>query len=239
MSSSTTASPVLADRDSNDVVTLTMNRPKFNLLDLELMDLLHVELAAAIDSGARAIVLTGSNSCFCAGLDTRALAAYDESQRRRVVELLNAVVRELYGAPVPTVAAVPGHALAGGLIFALACDRRFVTSEPCRLGLPEVQAGVPYPAVPLLVAKAELSPMLLRILALGGDPLTPQAAVDGGIFDAAVPESDLLGRAQEEANTLAGHPAYSRIKAQLRADVCASADDIIETGSDPMLQSWL
>jgi enoyl-CoA hydratase len=239
MSSSSPDSLVLSDRDKDGVVTLTMNRPRFNALDLELMDLLRLELAAALAAEARAIVLTGANSCFCAGLDTRALAAYDDSERRRTVEVLNAFVRELYGAPIPTVAAVPGHALAGGLIFALACDRRFVTSEPCKLGLPEVQAGVPYPAVPLLIAKEELGPELTRTLALGGDPLTPQDAVDHGIFDAVVAESDLLNRARAEAAVLAGHPAYTKVKAQLRADVCTRADEIIKTASDPMLQSCL
>ena len=239
MSSSPSDRVVITNRDSDGVVTLTMNRPKFNALNLELLDLLRQELAAAVAANARAIVLAGANSCFCSGLDTRALADYDGRERRRIVELLNGFVSELYSAPIPTVAAVPGHALAGGLIFALACDRRFVTSAPCRLGLPEVQAGVPYPAVPLLVVKAELGPTLTRVLALGGDPLTPQQAVDHGLFDAAIDEGELLGRARSEAVVLAGHPAYARVKAQLREDVCTRAEEIIESASDPMLKAWL
>lgn len=239
MTDTASDSPVLSSRDSDGIVTLTMNRPRFNLLDIELMDRLRAELSAAIDSDAKAVVLTGASSCFCAGLDTRALGAYNDGQRRRTVELLNQLTRDLYGAPVPTVAAVPGHALAGGLIFALACDRRYVTTNPCKLGLPEVQAGVPYPAVPLLVAEAELGPRLMRILGLGGEPLQPDEAVANGIFDAALSEDELVDKARSEAAVLAGHAAYARIKAQLRADVCEKADEVIANATDPMLHSWL
>lgn len=239
MSSETNDRLVLTDRDDNDVVTLTMNRPPLNLLDLDLMELLLQELQAAIASDASAIVLTGGNSCFCPGLDTRALANYNDKERRRTVELLNAFIRELYGAPVPTIAAVPGHALAGGLIFALACDRRFVTSEKCRLGLPEVQAGVPFPAIPLLVVKAELGPQLTSKLVLSGEPITPQESVECGLFDEALEEEGLLGRSLAEASKLASLPAYGRVKSQLRADVCKQSDEIIKAASDPMLESWL
>ena len=239
MSSSAPDSLVLSEQNQEGIVTLTMNSPKLNLLNLEMLEQLRTKLKSAIENGCSGIVLTGANACFCAGLDTRALASYDSIQQRQIVEHLNAFVRELYGAPVPTVAAVHGHALAGGLIFALACDRRFVTSEKCRLGLPEVQAGVPYPAVPLLVAKAELGPALTRTLALGGNPLLPQEAVDLGLFDESLAAADVLERARAEADVLAGHPAYARVKAQLRTDVCAQADQVIEAQSDPMLKSWV
>lgn len=239
MADTTSQSPVLSHRDADGIVTLTMNRPRFNLLDIEMMEGLSDELSAALADGAAGVVLTGAGSCFCAGLDTKALAAYAADERRRTVELLNSLVFDLYRAPVPTVAAVPGHALAGGLIFALACDRRFVTAEHCKIGLPEVQAGVPFPAVPLLVAEAELGPQLMRVIALGGEPLSPEAAVSHGIFDAVVPEAELAARARQTAAELSGHPAYARIKAQLRDSVSSAAAQTIAYASDPMLDSWL
>lgn len=239
MSQSTAGSLVIAERSDNDVVTLTMNRPRFNTLDLEMLHLLHSELSTAVNSNARAIVLAGAHSCFCAGLDTRALQSYDAADRRRTVEILNILVRDLYAAPLPTVAAVPGHALAGGLVFALACDRRYVTTDACKLGLPEVQAGVPYPAVPMIVVDTELDPSTRRFLVLGGNPMTPQEAVDRGVFDAAVDPAELLTVARAKATELAGHSAYGRIKVQLRAGAIARANHIIETAADPMLGDWI
>lgn len=239
MSQSTAGSLVITERSDTDVVTLTMNKPRFNTLDLEMMHLLHSELAIAVKSNARAIVLTGAHSCFCAGLDTRALQTYDVGDQRRTVEILNILVRDLYGAPVPTIAAVPGHALAGGLVFALACDRRYVTTGACKLGLPEVQAGVPYPAVPMIVVDAELDASTRRLLVLGGNPITPQEAVNRGVFDAAVDPAELLAFARTQADELAGPAAFGRIKAQLRADALACANHIIETAADPMLGDWI
>lgn len=239
MSQSTVGSLVIAERSDSDVVTLTMNKPRFNTLDLEMMHLLHSELTTAVKSNARAIVLTGAHSCFCAGLDTRSLQSYDAGDRRRTVEILNVLVRDLYRAPVPTIAAVPGHALAGGLVFALACDRRYVTTDACKLGLPEVQAGVPYPAVPMIVVDTELDASTKRLLVLGGHPMTPQEAVNRGVFDAAVAPAELLDFAHAQADALAGLAAFGRIKAQLRADALARANHIIEAATDPMLGDWI
>lgn len=74
----------------------------------------------------------------------------------------------LYGPPIPTVAAVNEHALGGGLMIALGCDVRFVARGAHKLGLTQVTAGVPFPAVPIAVAHAELTPSAARRLVLTG-----------------------------------------------------------------------
>lgn len=128
------------------VAVLTMSNPPLNLVTMELtarMDQLLRELAA--DRGLRALVVTGAGErAFCAGSDIREFPEFFEKRldpMKSKVEPENEMYRRLAQFPVPTVAAVNGAALGGGLELALACDL-IVTDEQARLGLPELRLGV-------------------------------------------------------------------------------------------------
>ena len=131
---------------TDGVAVLTINNPPLNLVTMELtarMDELLQELAA--DDGLRALVVTGGGErAFCAGSDIREFPEFFERRLDPVkskVEPENEMYRRLAEFPVPTVAAVNGTALGGGLELALACDL-IVTEDRARLGLPELRLGV-------------------------------------------------------------------------------------------------
>jgi enoyl-CoA hydratase len=226
--------------DREGVMVLTFDRPPVNAMDAASAEALRsafTEIDAA--PPGRALVITGAGKAFSAGLDLKVVPRYSREQQREMVSTINATMAALYRMARPTVAALNGHAMAGGLVLALACDYRIATTTPCKLGLTEVNVGVPYPAVALLVTREELPAHTARVLALTGKTFAPDEALRMGIVDELAPPAELLARAIEQGRRLGAFAAYGRIKAQFRARAYAEVAEILEKGSDPMLERWI
>lgn len=215
---------------------LRLSRPPVNALWVDILGELEQALEREAKAGTPAIVLTGAGACFSAGIDTKAAAAAGPEQQVAGVNAINRTVSMLFGLGLPVVAAVNGHALGGGLVIPLACDVIVVTSEPCKLGLTEVAAGVPFPAVALAAVRARLSPPVFNNLCLTGRTFGPQEALALGVVDE-VRTGDLLERAATVASELASFPAYGRVKEQVRSPQLAEMRELAER--DPMLTTWL
>ena len=113
------------------IAVVTLTRPRANAMNLELTE----EIAAVFqrlgqDGSVRSVVLTGQGKSFCAGVDLKAVPDFDEAQQRRMVDALNRAFYSVYSCPVPVVAAINGHAIAGGLVLALCCDWRIAVDTP-------------------------------------------------------------------------------------------------------------
>lgn len=227
---------------TDGVATFRFDRPPVNAIDNPL--LVEAETALArleSDDDVRALVLTGAGPCFSAGLDLKLIPSYPPEEQRRTMTGINQLVAKLYALPIPTVAAVHGHAIAGGLVIALVCDYRVGTTAPCRLGLTEGRAGIPFPAVAMAVVRAELPPAAARRLTLLARNYEPSAALADGVLDELQPPDAVLARARAVARDLGGIPrlAYARIKQQLRADTLAFNARIVASGTDPLVDGWL
>ena len=222
------------------IAVVTLNRSPVNALNTAFLAQLGEAMEGLEDNPeAKAVVITGSGKVFSAGLDLKEVPGYSVQEQRTMIRTLGVTLGRLYAFPRPTVAAINGHAIAGGLILALATDRRLAACDPDQepqLGLTEVKVGIPFPAAPLAIVKAELTPTAARILTLGGDLHNASAARAMGVVDALHPGTELLDRAREVAGQLAQLPTatYARIKAQLRS----SALEAIEKANteDALLQ---
>ena len=136
----------MIELEQRGVVTiLRMARGKGNALNLELVEALSDALDRLAGSAARAGILTGQGSVFGAGVDLPVLVEGGAGYVRRFLPLLQRAFEQLATFPKPLVAAVNGHAIAGGAILMLACDQRLLARGTARVGLTEVLVGVEFP----------------------------------------------------------------------------------------------
>jgi enoyl-CoA hydratase len=222
-------------RSDEGLSVITLTRAPVNALTRELIDAITEAFGVEVAGGARAIVLAGAGTCFCAGIDTKVAAAASEQERAASVLAINAMVSVIYSTPVPVVASIAGHAYGGGLVLALACDARVAAEGEYRLALNEVAAGVPFPAGPLRVVTAELEPSVARDLCLTGRPVQPPEALALRLVDELVPAAQALERARALAGELAAHGVYAVVKEQLRRPVAEELARIVASGTDPLL----
>ena len=148
------------------------------------------------------------------------------------------LVRELFVFGAPVVAALPGHAIAGGLIVAAAADERIASAGRGELGLSEVLLGVPVPQCLLEIFRHLLGARGMERLAAAGENLPVEAARSAGLVDQVVPPAELLDRAVERTQKLAAlpHAAHAAIKRRARTAALARFDQARER--DPFLDVW-
>ena len=219
---------------------VSVQRPPANAIDISLLTQLSTTLRELEQRrDVTAVVLTGAGKAFSAGLDLKLVPTYDRSQQNELLRILNQVLYQLYALPIPTVAAVNGHAIAGGLVLALACDMRVVVDTGALLGLTEVRAGVPFPVAAMAVVNAELSAATARELVLGGKNYDSSRALALGMVDELQPAEQVLARSKAIARDLSAAPreSYGRIKRQLRQ--AASAEIERAQGADPLHGNWI
>jgi enoyl-CoA hydratase len=210
------------------ILTLRLAHGKASALDVELLEALERELADL--AGARAIVLTGTGSIFSAGVDLFRIVDGGAAYVDRFFPLLSRFVRTLFTAPIPVVAAVNGHAIAGGGVMTLGADYRLMADGNGRLGVPELLVGVPFPAAALEVVRFAVPADRVQATVYTGRTLPPREALAQGLVDEVVDVDALLRRAREVAAQLASlHPAAFRMtKQHLRAETVARMDAAAE-----------
>jgi methylglutaconyl-CoA hydratase len=191
--------------------TILLNRPeKRNALTPQLIDDLTQALeAAAANPHCRVIIITGAGSSFCAGLDlehlrtlstapsgTHAAAESDRADTERIATLL----RTLYCLPRPTIAAVNGPAIAGGMGIATLCDFTLAVPE-AKFGYTEVRIGF-VPAVVSAFLRTQIGDKASRELLLTGRLFSAEEAHSLGLVTRVVPEPELLREARNLATRL-------------------------------------
>jgi enoyl-CoA hydratase len=227
---------------SNGIAVVTLANPPMNALDAALLEeLAKLFEGLAADRAIRAAVIAADGPAFSAGLNLKTAPGLDRLEQRRLVDALNDGFGTLYAWPKPLVAAVNGHAIAGGLILALCADWRIVADVPMQISLAEVRVGVTYPVAALQIARAALAPSAARRLILLGEAVDAAAAEALAIVDERVPPETLLARAVAQAERHAGLPpqAFAIIKRELRAAELERIAAARAGQGEPRLASWL
>ena len=188
---------------------------------------------------ARGIVLTGYERYFSAGLDLVGLYELDRPQMDAFVAEFDRVMLQVFAFPRPVVAAVNGHAVAGGCILALACDARLMAEGDVRIGLNEIRLGLPFPAAALEIARRAIPPESLDGVLYGGPLYTPEEALSRGLVDG-LDAADVVVEARVFCERLADLPgrAFETIKASLKAPAIRRAEETLDELRGAFVEAW-
>ena len=200
------------------VALFRVEHGKGGALDVELCDEIATHFRAVAHSDAHAVVLTGTGSAFSAGVDLRRVLSGGAPYVERFLPALDRAFEAVFACPLPVVAAVNGHAIAGGCVLACACDQRLMSDSKGRVGVPELQVGVPFPWLALEILRTTTPREHLAELVYRGRTYSASEAVARGLVDEIVESEQLLPRALELARSLGNLPreAFCLAKAQLR-----------------------
>ena len=188
------------------VAVVTLARPeRLNAMNVAMWaDLRTVceEVEARWPHELRVMVFTGEGRSFCVGGDVDDFATLvSEQDRSRYLENVLAVYERIETLPVPTVAAVHGHALGGGCELTLVCDL-VVADETATFGLPETRLGL-FPGVAVARGVARVTSQWLKYLVFTGQAIDAATAAGAGLVNEVVPAGRALERATEIASTIA------------------------------------
>ena len=203
---------------NNGIAVVSIRHGKANALDIELCEGLAECFGGLAASGARAVVLTGQGRMFSAGVDLVRLSAGGPDYVREFLPALHRFYNAVFFMPKPVVAAINGHAIAGGAILACCADRRIMAGASGRIGVTELLVGVPFPALAMEILRFALPARHLPEATLGGATFDSEAALERGWVDEVVEPDALVQDAVAAATRLAqlSPPAFAQTKHQLR-----------------------
>ena len=164
------------------VAVLRLNNGVTNAISSELVDDL-LESVKQVKSEFNGLVLAGGEKFFCIGLDLPALLQLDQPDMIEFYGRFEQAFFDLYTLPVPTACAINGHATAGGAIFAMSCDFRFVSSGRRLIGLNEVKIGVPVPYLADLMLRQIVGDRCATDMMFSGKFVEPEEAKKFGLVD--------------------------------------------------------
>jgi enoyl-CoA hydratase/carnithine racemase len=225
---------LLLDEPAAGVVRLTISNPaKRNALDHPILDAISATLGqlAASDSPTRCVLVTGAHGMFSAGYDIGEIPdeEFEERAERLVAHPFTQAIDALEAFPWPTLAALPGHTIGGGLELALACDLR-VAQTGIKLGMPPAKLGLVYSHTGLRRFIDALGAARTRELFLLGSYIDASTALGWGLVNRVTDAEQLEHVSLELAAELAGNAPLSQrgnkrvIAALLRAESELPAD---------------
>jgi len=221
-------------RHEDGVAVLTMQHGKANALDSEFCAALAARFNELSTSEAKAVVLTGQGSMFSAGVDLKRLSAGGAAYVRAFLPALHALYEAVFFHPKPVVAAINGHAIAGGAILACCADRRIMGSESGRIGVTELLVGVPFPVLAFEILRFAVPPLYLPEFVYTGATYMADDALECGWVDEIAEPEELIEDAISVALELAeiSPPAFAQTKAQLRQTVIERVGSGAATDAD-------
>lgn len=223
----------------DEIAVLRMRAGKANAIGPAFLEAMRARVRELAASDASAVVLTGDGRFFSAGLALPELVALDRAAMRDMIRAFEEVMEAVHALALPVVAAIDGHAIAGGCVLALQCDRRLMAAGGAKIGLNEVALGIGLPPSAVEALRAAVPASSVLDIALRGELFVPDAARALGLVDEVVPAGELEGRAVDLARELgANGAAYAQIKSALRQPALERMRASREEAIERWLDTW-
>ena len=221
--------------ERGEITIVRLAHGKVNALDVELLEAITATFAS-LERG-RTVVFTGTGRSFSAGVDLKRIVDGGPDYVRVFRPALSAAVKAVFYHPGPVVAAVNGHAIAGGCVLAAACDIRLMSGGT--IGLSEMLVGVPFPGVPLEVMRHALG-AATRKFVLTSQLLSPRDALAAGLVDAVTEPETLLDAAVAEAERLSriSPDVYEFTKSQLQGPARERIEALRHSDDETSTRMW-
>lgn len=220
----------MIERHANGpVLELRLNRPPANALNHELIRALDIAIHEAPAEGVQALVLSGQPGMYCAGLDVPSLMDRDAAAMDEFFRAFFHLLKTIAASPIPVVAAMTGHAPAGGTVMAVFCDRRIMSAGPYKLGLNEHRVGLPIPRPVLRAFEQLCGPRVAADYGLRGALVDAEEALNIGLVDELVAAEAVVERAVAWATEMTELPsslAVAETRRYQRAEVLAAFEHI-------------
>jgi len=226
---------------SEDVAILRLQGGKANAMSADVLDMIERLVDRFEGSEARAAVLVGYERYFSAGLALPLLVELERPAMKAFIERFGDVMLRVFRCARPIVAAINGHAIAGGCVLALQCDWRvMVDGSDARIGLNETQLGIGLPSSVLEPLKLAVPPASLVPIAYEGRLFSPAEALGLGLVHELSPADELEPRAVARARALATVPstAVAQVKLGLRRPALETIARVSAEETERWLDTW-
>lgn len=218
-----------------DVTRLILDRPPLNILHIPMLREMDAALADLGDE-TRLLVMSGAGRAFCAGVD---VADHKADRVQEMMDVFHGIIRRLFAAPFPVMAAVHGAALGGGCELALACDL-VVAAEDARFGQPEIRLAVFPPAAAALLPRLVGSRRALDLI-LTGRTVGAEEALQLGMVSKVVPSALFEAEVEAYVTLLASlsRPVLQLAKRVLAEGMGMSLTDAFEDAEERYLNDLM
>lgn len=222
------------------IATVSMRHGKVNAMDIEFCRELIEVLDRLASDDCRAVILTGNDRVFSAGVDLVRLTKEGSEYLEQFLPTLIKCFKSAFAFPKPMVAAINGHAIAGGCILATACDIR-VTHDRVRIGIPELRVGVPLPSIAIEVMRLAVANQAFRMMVNVGRNYRGEEAMRAGLADRMVEREGLMESARLAAVELLTVPpsVFAISKRQLRQSAMSQVEQNENSGlENEIFELW-
>lgn len=225
----------------NDYGLLTIDRGRSNPMNLTMIqEIIEVLKTLKHDDSVKGLIIAGKENFYSAGLDLPEIMTYDREKTRALWKGFMDMIVELVAFPKPLIAAITGHAPAGGCIIAISCDYRIMAGGEYKIGLNEVPVGIVVPEHIFELYAFWIGRHRAYQFLLEGRLMKPQQASDVGMVDVIVPEGQVLEAAERKMKQYLkfDQETWSKSKMNLKKGLIESVSDYDDELIDRVVEHW-